>query len=384
MIKAENRALILATVGMAAAFVVWGVMAPLASQLQQVYELSNTQISILLATPVVLGAILRIPMGLLTDRFGGRVVYTFLFLFLVIPLLFLGLSQSFSSLLFWAFWLGFAGTSFAVSIAYVTRWFPPENQGLVLGIAGLGNLGISIANFGIPKLAERMEIGQIFWSLIPLVLVMAVVMWIWAGKEPRAAKPKSISGNLKVMKEERMVWILSFFYFLTFGGFVAFSLYLPKLYIDLFELTKADAGLRAATFGLIATAARPVGGYLADKYGGKQILNFVFAVALGIAIALLFPLDLLTLTTLSFILAIFLGLGNGAVFKLVAQYFPENTGLVTGIVGAAGGLGGFFPPLVMGLSKDYLDSYILGFGLLALYALGAFLTNIVLLRKERA
>jgi NNP family nitrate/nitrite transporter-like MFS transporter len=186
-------------------------------------------------------------------------------------------------------------------------------------------------------------------------------------------KPKSLADSLIVLRTEKMAWILSLFYFLTFGGFVAIANYLPTLTQEWFGLTPGDAGLRAAGFTALATIARPIGGLLADRVGGSRVLTWVFGAgpvgALMLAWLALSP-DI-TLATIFFLgTAAGLGLGNGAIFKLVAEYFPKNTGLVTGIVGCAGGLGGFFPPLLLGAVKGATGNYALGFVLLAVFALG--------------
>jgi NNP family nitrate/nitrite transporter-like MFS transporter len=198
-----------------------------------------------------------------------------------------------------------------------------------------------------------------------------VLFWLLARDAPGMVTPKSLGDSMALLRTEPKVWLFSLFYFLTFGGFVAFANYLPKLLVDWFQLDKGDAGLRAAGFTVVATLARPVGGWLADKVGGNTVLRGVFAAGpLGaLALAWLAGAPDIVLATLVFqVTAAGLGLGNGAVFKLVAQYYPKNTGLVTGIVGCAGGLGGFFPPLVLGYVKDATHSYALGFLFLAIVA----------------
>jgi NNP family nitrate/nitrite transporter-like MFS transporter len=214
---------------------------------------------------------------------------------------------------------------------------------------------------------------------------MAVIFWLFARDAPGQAQPKTLAQNWEVLRTERMAWILSLFYFLTFGGFVAMGNYLPKLLIDWFHMTQQDAGLRAAGFAAIATFARPVGGWLSDKVGGSNVLAAVFTLgplgALGLAWLALNP-DLLIATVLFLTTAVGLGLGNGAVFKLVPQYFPRSTGLVTGIAGCAGGLGGFFPPLLMGLVKDNMGNYSLGFILLAVFAAACLIILLMIRRGQ--
>jgi NNP family nitrate/nitrite transporter-like MFS transporter len=377
--------LFLATLAFAVAFVAWSLISPLASQIQADLGLDNTATSVLIAVPVLLGSLLRIPMGLLTDRFGGRKVYTALLLFTLLPVAFMGIANSFWTYVLGGLFLGTAGASFAVGVPFVSRWFSPDKQGLALGIYGMGNIGTAVAVFSMPALVNVLGSRQsAFWFYLIPVALMAAIFWLFARDAPGLVKPKSLNDSVNVLRTERMAWILSLFYFLTFGGFVAFANYLPKLLVDWYHLDKGDAGLRAAGFTVVATLARPVGGWLADKIGGNQVLTAVFSFGpIGaLALAWVAGSPNMVLSTILFLAtALGLGLGNGAVFKLVAQYFPKNTGLVTGIAGCAGGLGGFFPPLLLGFVKDATGSYALGFVLLALFAFLC-LAVVLLLRRQ--
>jgi NNP family nitrate/nitrite transporter-like MFS transporter len=364
--------LILATVAFAVAFTAWGLISPLASQIQKDLNLDNTATSILIAVPVLLGSLLRIPMGILTDRYGGRKVYTALLLFTLLPVAFMGIATSFWTYVIGGLFLGTAGASFAVGVPFVNRWFSPGKQGLALGIYGMGNIGTAVAAFSMPALVTTFGSRQgAFWFYLVPVTLMAAIFWLFARDAPGIVQPKSLGDSLAVLRAEKMAWILSLFYFLTFGGFVALANYLPKLLVDWFGLERGDAGLRAAGFTVVATMARPLGGWLADKVGGTTVLLWVFSAgpvgALGLAWLAGSP-DMLLATVLFLVTALGLGLGNGAVFKLVAQYFPKNTGLITGIAGCAGGLGGFFPPLLLGFVRDATGSYAIGFILLAMFA----------------
>ncbi len=377
--------LFLATLAFAVAFVAWSLISPLASQIQADLGLDNTATSVLIAVPVLLGSLLRIPLGLLTDRFGGRKVYTALLLFTLLPVAFMGIADSFGAYVLGGLFLGTAGASFAVGVPFVNRWFSPDKQGLALGLYGMGNIGTAVAAFSMPALVNTLGGRQgAFWFYLIPVALMAGIFWLFARDAPGLVKPKSLNDSVAVLRTERMAWILSLFYFLTFGGFVAFANYLPKLLVDWYHLDKGDAGLRAAGFTVVATLARPVGGWLADKIGGHQVLTAVFSVGpIGaLALAWLAGSPNMVFSTILFLAtALGLGLGNGAVFKLVAQYFPKNTGLVTGIAGCAGGLGGFFPPLLLGFVKDATGSYALGFVLLALFAFLC-LAVVLLLRRQ--
>lgn len=384
--RESYKNLALATVAFAVAFTAWGLISPLASQIQKDLGLDNTATSVLIAVPVLLGSLLRIPMGILTDRHGGRKVYTALLLFTLLPVAFMGVANSFWTYVLGGLFLGTAGAGFAVGVPFVSRWFSPDKQGMALGIYGMGNIGTAVAAFSMPALVNTFGSRQgAFWFYLVPVTLMAIVFWLFARDAPGMVQPKSLGDSLAVLRGERMAWVLSLFYFLTFGGFVALANYLPKLLVDWFGLERGDAGLRAAGFTVVATLARPLGGWLADKVGGNTVLMWVFSAgpvgALGLAWLAGSP-DMLLATVLFLTTALGLGLGNGAIFKMVAQYFPKNTGLITGIVGCAGGLGGFFPPLLLGLVRDATGTYALGFVLLAVFAVGC-LTVLLSMRRAR-
>jgi NNP family nitrate/nitrite transporter-like MFS transporter len=364
--------LVLATLAFAVAFTAWSLVSPIAKQIQHSLRLDDFQKSLLIAMPVILGSLLRIPMGIITDRFGGRRVFTALLALTLIPVAFLGIADSFWTYVLGGLILGIAGASFAVGVPLVSRWFTPDKQGFAIGVFGAGNIGTAIALFSMPALVNALGNRQsAFWSYMVPVALMAVIFWLFARDAPGLVQPKSLGDSLSVLGAEKMAWVLSLFYFLTFGGFVAIANYLPTLLQEWFGMTPTEAGLRAAGFTVVATLARPLGGWLSDKLGGNTILTWVFTLgpvgALGLAWLASNP-TIVFATVFFLVTALGLGLGNGAVFKLVAQYFPKNTGLVTGVAGCAGGLGGFFPPLVLGLVKGATGSYILGFVLLAVIA----------------
>jgi MFS transporter, NNP family, nitrate/nitrite transporter len=382
----SNTNLALATLGFGLCFAVWSLVSPLAVRFQQMFGLTDFQTGVLIAVPVLLGAVARIPMGMLTDRYGGRVVFTGLIAFSIVPVVFLGFATSYWMLLFGGFFLGMAGSSFAIGIPFVSRWYSAGRQGTALGIYGAGNIGTALAAYSAPWIAVNFGWQYAFWVFAPLLAIGATAFWLLARDAPGAPPPRSISESLQVIQRERLSWAFSFFYFVTFGGFVAFSIFLPKLLVDWFALETVDAGLRAAGFVVVATAARPVGGYLADRMSGGRVLTGVFGVVPLLALVLahqaavgpgMIPVTIAALST-----ALMLGLGNGAVFKLVPQHFPRNTGVVTGVVGAAGGLGGFFPPIVMGLVRDVTGSYALGLVLLAITAAACLALVLLVLRDQ--
>lgn len=382
--SSANWQLTLGTASFAVCFAAWGLISAFAPRFREAFHLSATQTAFLVAVPVWLGALMRIVTGMLADRFGGRLVFALLMVIVAVPAVLVPSVGSYHNLLIVAFFLGIAGSSFAVGVGFVSRWFPPEKQGEALGVYGLGNIGQSAAVFLGPVLAAVAGWQNIFRGAAALLIVWGILFYALARDSSKAAQPSGLGEMLGLLARERLSWVLSLFYFLTFGGFVAFSIYLPVLLKDQFGLEPANAGIRTAGFVVLATLARPLGGWLADKMGGARVLNAVF-----VGIVPLAPLmswsSMMPFTVGALGCAFLLGIGNGAVFRLVPQYFPKQVGTVTGLVGAMGGLGGFFPPLVLGFFRDHLHTVWPGFLILSLVALALWRMNAVvfLLRQEK-
>ena len=366
--------LVLGTISFAVCFAAWGLIAAFAPRFREMFHLSATQAALLVAVPVILGSVARIPVGMLADRLGGRLVFTLLMLAVVVPAFATPIASSYSQLLLSGFFLGIAGSSFAVGVGFVSRWFTAERQGGALGVYGIGNIGQSAAVFLGPLIAASFGWQNIFRGMALILALWAAVFWVFARNAPVPVRPKSLGEMLRVLANGRLSWALSAFYFLTFGGFVAFSIYLPSLLKDQFHLTPADAGFRTAGFVVLATVLRPVGGWLSDRIGGARVLSAVFASVIPFALLLAAP-SMLPFTIGALGCAALMGLGNGAVFKLVPQYFPAETGTVTGLVGAMGGLGGFFPPLLLGYCRDQLGTVWPAFAFLALISLALWFVN---------
>jgi len=356
-----------------------------APRFRETFHLTATQTAFLVAVPVLLGALLRIATGMLADRFGGRAIFSLLMIVVAVPAYLVPLVPSYRMLLCVAFFLGIAGSSFAVGVGFVSRWFPPERQGGALGIYGLGNIGQSAAVFLGPVLAVAVGWQNIFRGTTVLLVLWGVAFFFLARNSPKTVRPSSVGAMVQLLARERLSWVLSLFYFLTFGGFVAFSIYLPSLLRDQFGLKPADAGFRTAGFVVLATLARPLGGWLSDKTGGARVLNAVFPGIIPFTLLMSWP-AMLPFTVGALGCAFLLGIGNGAVFKLVPQYFPKEVGTVTGLVGAMGGLGGFFPPLLLGFFRDHLHTVWPGFTLLAFLSAVLWRTNCVvfLTRQQTA
>jgi nitrate/nitrite transporter NarK len=362
------RPIVLATISFLISFAAWGLVGGLAATFTSLYSLTASQTALLVAVPVLLGSLARLPMGMITDRIGGRATFTALLIVSAGAAWIVPLTGSYRALVASAFFLGLAGSSFAVGAAFVSRWTPPGRQGTALGIYGLGTLGQSLAVFAGPVVASAYGWPAVFRLMAAMLLVWAIVFVAFARNPPGAIRPAGVAAMARVLRTSRIAWLLGAFYFLTFGGFVAFSIYLPTLLRSQFGLTPADAGFRAAGFVVLATLMRPVGGWLADRIGGAQVLSWVFGGVAAFSWLLAWP-AMLPFTVGALACATLMGLGNGAVFKLVPEHFPRETGTVTGLVGALGGLGGFFPPLLLGVLRDALGVVWPGFALLSATAL---------------
>ena len=366
----QGRNLTLATAAFLLCFSAWGMLAPLAPKLEDRLGLSNTQTAVMIAVPVVLGSLLRIPLGALTDRLGGRKVFTAMLFYCCLPPLLVGFADSYAMLLVAGLLLGVSGAAFAIGVPFVSEWYPPERQGQALGLYGIGTAGTAISAWTMPAINDNwsQEAAGIIYSLV--LLAYAAVWWASARNAPDH-RPKTTSYG-QVLRSGWTLGQLALFYFVAFGGFVAMSLYLPKLLTDWFDYSQTSAGARAGGFVVVAALiARPLGGRWADRYGGQRVLSIAFfgvgLDAIGLSWQASDP-SIVPVTIFCLTMAFFLGMGAGAVFKMVPAFFPETKGAVTGIVGAAGGLGGFFPPLLLGIVKDATGEYVMGFVFLVAFA----------------
>lgn len=369
----------LGTGAFALCFAVFGSLSAMMPILSRQLHLSPIQKSIAVAVPVLLGSLGRIPLGVLTDRLGGRSVFTAVMALSIVPAFLMGGVHDYTHLLVYGFLIGVGLASFSVGVGFVSGWYSAERQGFALGVYGGGNIGQSLAAFGAPLLAAAFGFRWGFWTFGVLLAMWLVIFAFTARNAPRRGNPKKLSDTLKPL-EDRRSWVLSLYYFLTFGGFVAMAIYLPIFLTEMFHLTPQDAGLRTAGFVVLATTMRPIGGVLADKIGGRTILKWVFPFTGVMAIFMACPL-MITFTVGALGVAAAIGLGNGAVFKLVPEYFPRSVGSVTGLVGAAGGLGGFFPPLVLGLVKQQMGTFVPGLVMLCAFC---FLCLITLVRQKKS
>jgi NNP family nitrate/nitrite transporter-like MFS transporter len=366
--------LVLATLAMAMNFWAWAMLGPLAPDFKAEFGLSPTQVSIMVAVPVLIGSLGRIVAGALTDRFGGRLVFSVLCFVSIVPTLFLAFdASSYAKLIAGGFVLGIAGTSFAVGVPFVNAWYPPERRGFALGVYGFGNIGSAIAGFAAPRISDNM--GQEWAFLFPVIGLAAIgTLFLLVGRNAPTWQPnmQPAAARFKRALQLPITRDLSAIYAITFGGFVAFGAYLPTFLKEVYELSKTDAASRAAGFVVLATIARPVGGWLSDRVTALPVLMASLSIVAVGAVVTAFEPQMAIVTVALLTMAFCLGLGNGAVFALVGRRSPsDQVGAVTGLVGAAGGLGGFLPPIVMGLVFQATDSYAIGLMLLSDFALAA-------------
>jgi MFS transporter, NNP family, nitrate/nitrite transporter len=365
--------LALATLGFAVNFWAWALLSPLGTRYKDLLGLSGSQQALLVAVPVIVGSLGRIPVGALTDRFGGRVMFPLVSVATIVPVLFIGLAgqKSLATLLIGGFFLGIGGTAFAVGVPFVNAWFPPERRGLAIGVFGVGMGGTAISALTTVKLVTAYGSAAPFLITAVALALYAVVAWLVMRDAPgRSVPTEPLVARLVATARLPITWQACILYAVAFGGYVAFSVYLPAYLRTAYGLEQADAASRMAGFVIVAVVMRPVGGWFSDRLGPIPVLTAVYAVLTVGATVQSFTPPLMPLGTIAFLtMAAALGAGSGAVFALVAQAAPASkVGSVTGLVGAAGGLGGFVPPLVMGFIHGRLGSYGLGLALLALVA----------------
>lgn len=367
--KEAYFALTLATLALIINFWAWTLLSPLGVKYAAELSLDPAKLSLLLAVPVIIGSLGRIVLGMLTDRFGGRIMFSVVCLLTSLPVIGLTLVNDFSQLLLVAAFLGLGGAIFAVGIPFISPWFSPAKRGLILGIYSAGNIGTALSAFATPRLEGLIGRDPTFLLVSGLLITIGTVFAIYGRNSPEW-KPDKGSSTAKLIEAVRqpLTWDLAIVYAVSFGAFVAFGVYLPVLLKVAYGLTLTDAASRAAVFVLLATIARPIGGFLSDKIGGKYIVQLCLLMIIFLASFVAFQPTLSHQTTVAYLLLAFiLGCCNGAVFALVGRRAkPTSMGSVTGIIGAVGGLGGFLPPLVLGLTFQKTGSYAIALMMLAI------------------
>ncbi len=350
-------------------FMIWVILGPLALFIAKDLDLSIAQKAFLVSIPPLGGAFFRIILGYLSDRFGAKIVGTCSMAITLLPLAigyFAG--STYGQMLAVGFLLGIAGASFAVSLPLASRWYPPEQQGIAMGIAGAGNSGTVLATFFAPILAAKYGWhATMGLATIPVLVTLAIFAFC-ASDSPTHPKPKTFADYAAVLKQAD-IWWFCFFYSITFGGFLAMVSYLAIYFNTAYGVDKVAVGVLVAISSFIGSMLRPVGGYVADRIGGVAVLRVMYVVFAVLCVGISFAPPLATCQLLVFAAVGSLGFMNGAVFQIVPQRFPAEIGVVTGIVGAAGGIGGFYLPNVLGLLRAGTGTFASGFicfGVLAL------------------
>lgn len=373
--------LTLQTFSLIVGFMAWSIISPLMPFITQDIKISASQISIILAIPVILGSVLRVPFGYLTNIIGAKWVFFSSFIVLLFPIFFLGQAQSTTMLIICGFFLGVGGAIFSVGVTALPKYFTKDKVGLANGIYGMGNIGTAISSFCAPVLAGLIGWQNTVRSYLIIISLFAVLMFLLGdNKEPKVKVP--LISQVKVLAKNYKLYYLSFWYFITFGAFVAFGLFLPNYLVHHFTIDKVDAGIRSGIFIALATFLRPLGGVLEDKFNAVKVLiiDFVIMIIGGLILTLFDGIIYFTIGCLT--ISVCAGIGNGLVFKLVPSYFSKEAGSANGIVSMMGGLGGFFPPLVITFVTGLTGSSHLAFGLLVLFALIALITMVHLYKKE--
>lgn len=371
MVNRQKIQLPLQSFSLVAGFMVWVLISSLMPHIKQDIALTESEISLVTAIPVILGSLLRIPLGYYTNRFGARITFMISFLLLLFPVFWISTADSLFDLILGGFFLGIGGAVFSIGVTSLPKYYPKEKHGFVNGIYGAGNVGTAITTFAAPVVAKTAGWENTVRMYIVLVAVFALLNFILGDRKERKVTV-SVKEQMKAVYRNQTLWFLSLFYFITFGSFVAFTIYLPNFLVNHFGLDPVDSGLRTAGFIAVATFLRPVGGWLADKFNPLKLLMYVFAgcTLSGILLAFSPNLGLYGFGVLT--VAVCAGLGNGIIFKLVPLYFSNQAGIVNGIVSAMGGLGGFFPPLILSSVFQVTGHYAIGFMALSEAALASF------------
>jgi probable nitrate transporter narT len=375
--------LTLQTLSLVAGFMAWSIISPLMPFISQDVDISPGQISVILAIPVILGSVLRVPFGYLTNIVGAKWVFFWSFIVLLLPIFLLGQAQSPGMLMLSGFFLGIGGAIFSVGVTSVPKYFSKDKVGLANGIYGVGNIGTAVSSFCAPVLAGAIGWQNTVRSYLIILSIFAILMFFLGDKnEPKVKIP--LMAQVKDLSKNYKLYYLSLWYFITFGAFVAFGIFLPNFLVDHFSIDKVDAGIRSGIFIALATFLRPVGGVIGDKFNAVQalIIDFVIMIIGALILSLSSHIVLFTIGCLA--ISICAGIGNGLIFKLVPSYFSKEAGSANGIVSMMGGLGGFFPPLVITFVTSITGSSHLAFFFLAIFGVIALITMIHLNKKEKA
>ena len=372
----QGRALWMSTLAFTVCFAVWTIFSIIGIRIKDELGLSETEFGLLVGTPILTGSLSRIFLGIWTDRYGGRLVFTLTMLATSVATVLLAFAHTYPQVLLAALGVGLAGGSFAVGVAYVSRFFPQGRQGTALGIFGVGNVGAAVTKFAAPfvLLAWGWQAVALAWAAV--LAVTAVVFWLTTFDDPvlverrkTGAAPKPYLLELSVLRDMR-VWRFAFYYFFVFGAFVALALWLPRYLIGVYGFNIATAGMIGALYSIPASIFRAYGGVLSDRVGARTVMYWSLGVSAAATLVLSLPpttyvvrgikgdiashleLGVAGFIVAAFVLGFFMSLGKAAVFKHIAMYYPNNVGAVGGLVGMIGGLGGFVLPIAFGALND--------------------------------
>ncbi|HJL58204.1 MAG: NarK/NasA family nitrate transporter [Pelagibacteraceae bacterium] len=405
----QTRALALSTISFTVCFSIWTIFSILGVQIKQDLALNDTQFGLLVATPILTGALSRLILGIWTDQYGGRIVMTLTMLLSAISTYLLSSVKTYEMFLVAALGVGLAGGAFAVGITYISTWYEKEKQGTALGIFGVGNVGAAITNFGAPLIMVALGWHGLTKTYAIILFVTAILFFLFAKDDPKLVarkakkeKPRNFLQQLQPLKKLQ-VWRFSLYYFFVFGAFVALALWLPRYYVGVYGLDIKTAGMLAAAYALPGSSFRALGGWISDKIGARAVMYWTFIGGVGCCFFMSYPstqyivegiegpinfsinISLPVFVFLSIVLGFFMSLGKAAVFKHIPVYYPDNVGSVGGIVGMIGGLGGFILPICFGIMNDligvFTSCFMLLFAITAI-ALVWMHVSIVLMEKD--
>jgi len=392
----QTRTLGMSTLAFTVCFAVWTIFSIIGVKIKQDLGLSDTEFGLLVGTPILTGSLSRIFLGIWTDQYGGRIVYFLTMVFAAAATFLLSFATTYELMLVAALGVGLAGGSFAVGIAYVSKWYPPDTQGTALGIFGAGNVGAAVTKFIAPFVLVAFGWEMVAQAWAAALVVMAVVFWFTTDDDPEHAsrkqkgeKARSALPQLDPLKYQQ-VWRFAIYYFFVFGAFVALALWLPRYLVGVYGLDIKTAGILAAFYSVPASIFRAYGGHLSDKYGARTIMYWTFGVSAVCCFLLSYPdtdyvvrgikgpigftikMNLVPFVVLVFVLGFFMSLGKAAVYKHIPVYYPDHVGSVGGLVGMIGGLGGFVLPIAFGLMNDLTGVWTSCFMLLFILVATAF------------
>lgn len=392
-LSADGRVLWMSTLAFTVCFAVWTIFSIIGVHIKQELGLTETEFGLLIGAPILTGSLSRIFLGIWTDRFGGRLVFTLTMLATSAATVLLASAQTYPQMIAAALGVGLAGGSFAVGVAYVSRFYPQQRQGTALGIFGVGNIGAAVTKFAAPfvLMAWGWQTVALIWAAVLAVMALAFYVTtvddlIIVERRKSGADANSFMIELWPLREMR-VWRFAFYYFFLFGAFVALALWLPRYLIGIYGFDIATAGMIGALYSIPASIFRAYGGVLSDRIGARPVMYWSLGVSVAATLILSFPptsyvirgverdiaahleISVWAFIAVTFVLGFFMSLGKAAVFKHIASYYPSNVGAVGGLVGMIGGLGGFVLPIAFGALNDitglWSSCFMLLFGIVA-------------------